>query len=237
MSNTKERPIIALSPEFKVSYPQISKPSQYQDNAKLMYSVEAIIKPEDLGKFRVKDDSGDTVQAHLEQLALQAAKREWGQNFNAKAACDAKDMKWPVKYGDEIIAKKDPIQQDRLGHYEGMRIFSSKCNAVINGKPNAPVVRYQDDMGMVVNLDPRNPDHTAKIDELFKPGNFACAEINVKAYEVSEIKHVVFYLNKIMFLREGERIGSTSLMDDAFSGVSGGQSDYNPTQGMADEIP
>jgi hypothetical protein len=232
---------IALTPVFRISYPALIEPKPYMENGQVKgkpeFSVEMIFTPEQLNEFQVPNHQSDQLDmVNLEQLALRISKAEWGEGFNPAEAVKHGGMKWPVAKGEDLIAKKDPEKRDRYDHYEGMRIVRAKCPPEIRGEPNEPRLTYNDETGRKVVVNRQLDAHKSAAAAKFYAGAYAYAEVNLKPYDVDGRKYVTIYLNKIHFMRDGARIGAVSLMD-RYDGIHGGQTDYDPTQGMGDEIP
>ena len=233
--------VIALTPVFRLSYPALIEPKAYMEEGKPKgkpeFSVEMLITGEQLDKFQVLDDAtGELSYVHIEQLALKLSKEKWGGDFNPAQAVQHGGMKWPVRKGDDIIAAKDPAKRDRFDHYAGNRVLRAKCASEINGEPNAPRLTYTDGAGNTVTINRTVDESKAKAGSLFYPGAYGYAEVNIKPTEVDGRKYITIYLNKIHFVRDGTRIGAASLMD-RFTGIHGGQTDFDATEGMGDEIP
>ncbi len=76
-----------------------------------------------------------------------------------------------------------------------------------------------------------------KASQLFRGGSYVYAELTVKAVKTPQGKFVTCYVNGVVFVKQGEMLGSPSMMDRYDGGITGGESDYDPTEGLDDDIP
>ena len=116
-----------------------------------------------------------------------------------------------------------------------------KALAEIKGSPNEPSL-YDGSGGELVKLLRSTEKGKQRINELFYGGAICTAELNAVAGTTGDNKYVTFYVNSIVFERDGDRLGGGSRMEK-MRGVKGGDTDYDPSKGMKggedldDEIP
>jgi hypothetical protein len=228
-----------LTPKFRMSYPNLLVPRPFKEGAKDEYSVEMIFDQVDMDRFQVlNDDTGDMDIMNVKQMCVEMSKEAWGSSFNPAEAVKMREMHWPVRNGDEMIAKKEaanPKKTGRYDHYEGMSVIRGKAAALMNGTPFAPRLYYAE-KGQLKQINRNFEAEMAKAAAMFYGGAYATAEINVKTNTTNNTHYIMFYINCVRFVADGDRFGGQTLME-RFSGVDGGQTDYDPTEGMTSEIP
>lgn len=220
---------ILITPVFRLSYPNLVEPRAYQENGKPKgdpkFSLEALIEPDDLENFKIHDETTDgLVPADIRKIAVQVAKETWGSDFNVKAEFAGK---WPIKKGDDEADKKEAKGKDG-DPYRGKYVINAKANEEF-----PPRLYYRAD-GKRKQIARGMDSDEARAKQLFAAGNYCVAEVTCKAGESPQGKYITFYVNSVLYVKEGERIGGNSLMD-RFDGIEGGISDYDPTEGMAEE--
>lgn len=226
MAKNKE-PIILITPEFMMSYPEsLIKPQQYNNKGPYRYSVEMVFDPDDLASFKRPNDQGEFEDVDIKKVLSQVAKSEW-PDINVKEAVSSGDLRWPITKGDKKADKREQ-KGKKSEYYRGKEVITAKT-----GEEFPPRLYYVEG-GKLKQIARGMDSEEAKARNMFRGGNFGYAEINIKAIEINEIKHIVFYVNSVRYTREGERIGGMSMMD-RFEGVSGGVSDHDPTEGMDDD--
>jgi hypothetical protein len=214
-----------------MSFPELLKAKPFQQKANSEeFSVEALFDPADLEFFQ--KEGKENVDLRIVMAAL--AKEEWPDVKNVNDEVKAGRIFWPVKDGNtkkaELEAKDPPKNGD---HYEGKKFMRFKAKA-----DKAPQLRYIVD-GKFVTLDRHNPEDVSKINAMFVGGNYAFAEINVRPTLTPQGKFMTLYLNKVCYMRDGVKLGGgPSLMDDVQGAdIRGGEANYDPTEGLDDEIP
>lgn len=243
---------ILITPEARLSFCNVIVAKEFKDKnkgnvgtGKFSYITDLIIKPDDIKKFRMLDTTTGNVtevdfQIALRDLALEA----WGTSINPDTSkpWTVKEMfagvaarGWPLKNGDVIAAKAKAQTPPRdYDQYLGMKALSIKSN--VSEKTQPPILSQQlKDGKRTFNRTLPGDMEIAK--QLFQGGNYAFAEINVVANEVSGMKYLTCYVNSLRYTREGTKFGrSGDDLMDRFGGVGGGESDHNPLEG-SDEIP
>lgn len=235
MSKNPSRTVI--SPKFRLSYPTLVTPERFTDpetrteKGDPVYNMEMIFLPDDLDKFRVENtDTGDFDTMDVRKLAVQLAKEKWGSDFKVKEAVQHGGLGWPFKDGDERAEKKG----DKADHLRGKVLVRAKALSEINGKPNAPRLYYMAD-GKLKQIVRGTDAARQHAESLFYGGAYCTAELSVVASEFASKKYITVYINGVVFEEHGERLGGGSALE-RFRGVRGGESDYDPTSGMSDDI-
>jgi hypothetical protein len=233
--------VLFRTPPFRMSYATLLKPRPYMENGKPKgapaYNVEMLFDPADLDMFEIKENDEWTVASILHKLVAMA-KAEWGDELDIKAACAHGGMKWPVTDGTAKF-EEGKEKGKKWGAYEGKKIIRVKANE------DYPPQLFHAVGGKIIELRRDNEADMAKAAQLFVSGYYAKANGNVVPHQVDGRKYLTFYVNAVMFYKEGERIGGQS-GEDRFGGIDGGQEDYDPTTGsdagagggnVDDEIP
>jgi len=227
MAKSGERKVITS--EFRMSFPALALTTQYQNKGDPYYSTEMIFDPEALENFRVYDEkTGEFEIADFKKLAVAVAKEVW-PDLDIKEAAANGSLHWPVAQGTPLAD---------AGKEKGKNREAYRDKVIVRGKASgeyAPTLIYTENKERKKLAREFEAD-LAKAKALFAGGNYAFAEINLKAHEVSGTKYITSYLNAIKFTRTGERLGGQSVMD-LFDGTQGGQEDYDPTTGVDEEIP
>jgi hypothetical protein len=202
---------ILITPEFRMSYPQLITPKKFQNKGEPTYNLEMIFDPEDLAKFKLLDETpadpaNPFIDVDVQQMILQVIKGKWG-DINVKQEFATS---WPVKSGDTISAKRKGKGAEAL---LGKKVIKCKASAEY-----PPRLYYTDDDG--------------ERKEIYH----AFAEVTAKALDTAQGKFVTFYLNSIKMTRRDEKFGGGSIFDKFDqSGVTGGESNVNPL--TEDDIP
>ena len=240
MANNTNPSITVVTQPFIISYPKLLKPEPYMENGKPkgppQFSFEAISTADDLSAWLILEKgAADFVKGGIEMRCVELAKEKFGSDFSVKAAVAAKEMTWPFKSGDQRADEKGA----KAEVYRGKKFWRSKALAEINGTPNEPAL-YENASDGVIKLMRSTEAGKQRIGELFYGGAICTAELNAVAGETAKGKYVTFYVNSIVFEKDGERLGGGSAIE-RLRGVSGGQSATDPTAGMStnldDEIP
>jgi len=226
---------VLITPTFRMSFPNLLEPRPYMQNGKPKgdptYNTEMLFEPDDLTKFRLYDEeSGELAEVDIRKVLVDVAKEKW-DGINVKEAVAAKDLRWPIKKGSDIHAKKLKAGKKGTEYYEGMEVLNAKT-----GQDYPPTLKYKDKNTWVTVA--RELDTSmSKAKGLFVGGNYGYAEVSLRAIEVDGEKHITFYLNQVRFVKQGDRIGGGGSLMDRFDGIDGGETDYDPTKDMDDEIP
>lgn len=229
-----------LTPEFRMSFAKLITPEAYKENGKdkgePKYSVECIFSPESLTKFLEDDGKGGFAEVDVRLVCAQVAKAEW-PDMNPKEAVETKTLFWPIYDGDQYVVKQTAKATAKgkaapdLKHYAGKKLFRISA-----AKEYPPVLSFKD-KGATVSLNRASDSDLAKAKQVFTGGNYAIAEITVKATATAQGKFVNFYVNSVRMTRTGDALGGGGGMMNRFDGVQGGKSDKDPTVGIEDEIP
>ena len=234
MAEANEVKISLLTPTFRMSYPNLLTARQYVRNGKPQgdpnFSVNMIFDAESLKKFRMVDENDKLVDVDITQVCKDMAAKKWkGTELSElfpKKPNGTTD--WPIKKGDNLIAlEAKKTKPKNLDFLAGMYQIPAKGSVKY-----PPQLRYREN-GEVITLDRDNEAHVKIIKKLFDGGSSASAEVSVLAQQTPQGNFSTFYLNKVMFKKEGKRLGGQSLMD-RFDGIDGGESDVDPTAGDED---
>jgi hypothetical protein len=236
-----------MTPTFRLSYPTLVVPEKFKDpqtgqeKGEPVYNMEMIFDAEQLAAFNAENtDTGEWDLVDVRKVGVMLAKQKWSTAeapFNPAEAVKHGGLGWPFKSGDERAAEKG----GKADHLKGKMLVRAKALSQINGKPNSPRLYYADPEGGPDKQIVRGSE-TAKEQAaaMFYGGAYCAAELSVVASEFANKKYITIYINSVVFLEHGERLGSGSAME-RFRGTRGGQSDYDPTEGMGgeleDEIP
>lgn len=242
MANSNPSVTLITQP-FILSYPKLFKPEPYIDQAtkqpkgEPQFTFEAISELDDLLTWDILDkDANEFIRGSVEKRLVALAREKWGDDFDVKAAVQHGGLTWPFKSGDKRFEEKG----EKANHYKGKKFWRAKALAEINGNPNAPALYCDDGKSKAAKLLRGTEAGKARIAELFYGGAICIAELNAVAGTTGDNKYVTFYVNSVVFKKDGERLGGGSHMERLL-GVKGGETAYDPTQGMSgnldDEIP
>jgi hypothetical protein len=236
---------VVLTPEVRLSFANLIKPTEWVDpktknpSGKWSYNTEIIIPEDAVKKFRVLRD-GNLVEVDLSLLLRELALEKWpelaqpGALQAAFAGVLAKG--WPLKRGD---VKADALKAAGKNgeHYRGGRVMTTKSN--VNDKVQPPALSILNpDKKTFRSLNRMLPSDMETAKMAFVGGNFAVAELNIVASEVSGLKYLSAYLNSVRYTREGAKFGGQGgQLMSRFEGIVGGESPHDPTAGMDAEIP
>ena len=228
-----------ITAPFRMSYPNLLVPTQYDGKGEFTYNMQMIYEPEDLGKFRAPNDStGEFDVVDAVQVVKDIAKAEWGVEAGPELVPSPENLtiKWPIKRGTlegqrinaaRAAAQKAPID---TAHIEGKALIGCKAYTKY-----APKLWFMDGQNRVQAV--RGDDVSEqKAGQFFYGGAYGYAALTAKATISGGNRFVTFYVNDVRFLKHGERLGGGSMLD-RFEGIHGGMSDYDATEGMDDEIP
>lgn len=233
---SKSKNLTVITSEFILSYPKLFKPEPYMENGKPkgdpVYSFEGLSEKDSLKEWLVENpESQEFEKVNIESVLVKLARDRWGDDFDVKQAVKLGALNWPFKSGD----KKADEKGDRGEHYRNKKIWRAKAQAMINGTPNTPNLYDTDDQGELVRLVRGTPSAEEKIQSLFYGGAICSAELVASAGEAGTNKYVTFYVNSVIFEKEGKRLGTGSAVE-RMRGVRGSAVDYDPTEGMEDDL-
>jgi hypothetical protein len=218
---------LLITPPFRMSYPNLIKPRPYNNKGEPRYSLDMIFDPDMMEKFWLADDTVEKGfrQVQVKDVLVEIFKEKWPSGKMKETL--HKDG-WPLKSGDKL-ADRQEAKGKNGDAYKGKTIISAKAS-----KDYPPTLKYKNG-GKTVNLDMSTDADKKKAEALFAGGNYARAEVNAKAIDTPDC-YLVFYVNNVIFFKEGEKLGRGSALD-RFDGIEGGESDYDPTRDLDDEVP
>lgn len=241
MATNRNPSFTVITTPFILSYPKLLKaepfidPETRQPKGAPVYSFEALSAIDELDWNILDREKDEFAVGSVEKRCVQLAREKWGADFDVVAAVTHGGLSWPFKSGDKQADKKGA----KAEHYRGKKFWRGKALAEINGSPNEPTLYYSDEGGLVKILRSTEAGKQ-RISELFYGGAICTAELNAVAGTTGENKYVTFYVNSIVFEKDGERLGGGSQIE-RLRGVKGGESATDPSVGMKtdldDEIP
>lgn len=228
-----------ITPTFRMSYPNLLVATQYQGKGEFTYNMQGIYDPETLSQFRVPNDAtGKFDFADVVEVVKRVAKEEWGVESGPDMGPtpDNPTIQWPIKRGTLEAQRINKAREAKgespidLGHIEGKALIGCKAYTKY-----APKLWFPDGdkFVQVVRGDEFSEQKAA---QFFYGGAYAYAAVTAKATISGANRFVTFYVNDVRFVRHGDRLGSGSMME-RFEGIHGGESQFDATQGMDDEIP
>jgi hypothetical protein len=232
-----------------MSYPSLIESRETTDDrgvktGKWVYSVEGMFTEESLVKFKVLRNNV-LVDVDIQQLLRELAVEAWpelgapaiaGQPSPLAAAFAGVAFKgWPLKRGD-VKAEARAAKEKDGSHYKGLRLMQMKSN--VTDKVQPPALSYVGPDKKIKAVNRLVPSDMQAAKQLFVGGNYAVAELNIRASIVSGMRYLTPYLNSIRYTREGAKFGAQGgALMSRFDGVVGGEADHDPTAGMDQEIP
>lgn len=229
--------ITVVSPNFILSYPKLVIPEPFVDQktkqkkGEPVYAMEMIFDADDLDNFQVENrETGKFDLENIQRVCVRVAREKWGDDFDVKGAVKHGGLSWPIQDGTARADEKG----EKGEHYRGKKIIRGKALALINGRPNSPNLYYEEDgLKQIV----RGTDAaTQRAHQLFYGGAICSAELNVVAGDAGGNKYITLYINGVIFEKAGERLGNGQSALEKLRGVKGGQTDYDPTAGMDDDL-
>lgn len=224
--------LLMRTPVFRMSFPTFIEPRAYQDpntgrKGDPEFNCEMLLTEEDLDKFQVRRDD-DWEEINIKNAMAEVAKAEW-PDLSIREAVQHGGLNWPLKDGN---AKADAREAKgkKSEFYRGYKVLPIKAKA------DYPPQLYVQDKGKMVELTRSDESDMQRAKQLFVGGYYAKASVNLKALLTPQGKFLPIYVNAVLFVREGEKIGGMS-PEERFGGIDGGVSDHDPTSGMDDEIP
>lgn len=217
---------IVRTPQVRLSFPNLLTARGYKNQAQGItgepnYSTDFLMEPADLEKFQVmvKDKWEDK---NLKVILAEAARERWGADYDLKAAITSGALKWPVKDGNVIAEKRKAADKKHSEITVGKLVISAKSK--VEYAPQLFVL----EAGKAVELD-RTKDKD-RISKLFVGGMYVIAGLRLKPNETPQGRFLNLYLNSVLYVKPGERIGG---MDGAtlFADIEGGESTFDPTAG------
>lgn len=230
--SSKTPSLLLRTPTFRMSHPNLVVAKPYVDpntgrKGEPTFNAEMLIQPDDIAKFQVRRDSG-WEDIDVQRAMAEVAKMEW-PDINIKEAVANRGLRWPLVDGNKKKAERE-AKGKKGDAYEGVKVIP------IKSKEDYPPQLFVVDNGKFRELNRDEAEDKRKAESLFVGGYYAKANVNVRAMETPQGRFVVFYVNGVVFVKQGERIGGMS-PEERFGGIEGGMADYDPTDGMDDEIP
>lgn len=212
MSEENEGRIKNTVPEV-MSFPNLDEPRAVKRNGKetgkKKYSVNLELDPD-----------SDTLKA-FKAMAVSVARARW-------PGVDLATLKFPFTGGDKLADKAKERGKDRE-FSRGKVVFTARTEF----QPNLSTLKG----GKIVDLD---GEDKGQIKKLFYNGTKVLAEFQFKAYDAVQEDGkpgVNAYVNKVLSLNQGTRLTGGASSEEAFKAYIGSVSDYDPTDGLDDEIP
>ncbi len=212
-----------ITPLFRMNFPKllVAEKPKVKGQANPIFSMGTIFDQESLAKFKQANEDGTFKDVSIVDVCKDLTVRKWpGQ----KPADIFRNMKggtnWPIRKGDDMIAAEQKKDKPRkMDYMQGKYLINVKA---LENYP--PRLAYRD-AGKLVTLDRSVEADLKKATKLFSGGSYAIAELSVVAQETQMGNFLTFYMNTVVFKKEGERLGGSSLMD-RFDGIDGGDSDH-----------
>jgi len=237
MAKTKNPSTLLLSPQVRLSYPKLIKAEPFKDpetgieKGDPVFGTEMLCPADDLGKFRTwNDDKAEWVYDNLNTFCAKLAKKRFGDDFDVNGALQHDAIKWPVTNGNKKAEKGE-----KYSHYADTFIVRGKALSEINGRPNAPTLYYTEN-GERKAIARGTEQGNQLAADLFYGGAWVVAELSAVAGDAGGNKYVTLYMNCVIFIKHDDKFGGGNSLMDRFEGVKGGVSDYDPTEGMDEEI-
>lgn len=234
MADSAQRRIV--TPLARLSFPTVIEPRASKLNPdKKQYSAELLIDPENLKNFKLVTDDGMVV-VDIRNLCAEIAREEWGSDFDVETKKKVKPadggLGWPLKDGNAYAAKREADGKNGDA-YKGQVYIRTKGSEKV-----APVLKTYVPSDRRFQILERGSDMDM-IREVFQAGNYVLAELTAKAVETpAKDKFVTFYLNGVLYVKKGERLGTGgSALDDQYvDDLMGGITDFDPTDGLDESI-
>jgi len=197
------------------------------------FSLEMLFDPEDMNSFkRWDEDAQALVDVSVAQVCVEAAKITW-PGINVKEEFKV-GVNWPIHDGDAWADMKEAKGEKNVDHYRGIKLIKAKTSEDI------PPRLYIMENGKRTQLAQAIEADANRAKQFFAGGNYAYAELSCAGVLSGTDKYITFYVNSVVFTRTGDRLGGSSLID-RFEGYKSQSADYDPTEGMDndldDEIP
>lgn len=217
---------IVRTPQVRLSFPNLLTPRGYKDPTKGItgepnYSSDFLMEPADLDKFQVM--VGDKFETkNLKVILAEAARERWGADYNLGEAIKHGGLKWPIKDGNAIAEKRKAQDKKHSDITAGKVVISAKSK--VEYAPQLFVL----DAGKAVELD-RTKDKD-RINKLFVGGMYVVAGLRLKPNETPQGRFLNLYLNSVLYVKPGERIGGIDAAT-MFADIEGGEAPFDPTVG------
>lgn len=241
MAETKTISATFITAPFILSYPKLVKAEPYMEKGKPKgephFSLEGISTKESLAEWIKVDREGGEFEpnVNIEVAAVQMCKQLFG-DINVNEAVKLKALSWPFKAGD----KKAEEKGEKGAHYRGKKFWRAKAKEVINGQHNEVRLYVLESDGKARQVLVNTTVGEKEVAKYFYGGAICTAELNLVVGETAQGRYATFYVNSVIFNKDGDRLGGESNIS-RFYGVSGGAGQSDPTAGapkaLEDEIP
>lgn len=237
MATNENVSVTLISQPFTLSWPEVMKPKAYQPKGATKpkgdpeFSFEGISDLDDLTAWTIFDkETGNDAPGDVQKRCVRLAKEKWGDDYNVIEAVKTKGLGWPFKSGD---AKAD-AKNGKAEHYRGRKSWRAHAKPEINGRVNEPSLYEAAPNGELIKLMRSTEAGKARINELFYSGAICTAEVSAVAMTTPQGKFITLYFNSLLFEHDGERIGGLTKIERQ-RGVQGGNTSYDPSEGMKDD--
>ncbi len=232
-----------ISPVLRMSFPNVVEPKAFKKGnvtGQPNYNTSLFGEPDLLRKFKRVNEKGDAlVDCFLVDVAMEMVKKTWASDTDTPEKLNVfiqalnMNKMWP--FADGTKAADDPKAQGKSEFLRGQKII--RCGSTEKIPPALHVREKKDGKVVTTLLNRGVPSDMARAKALFVGGNYAYAELSCTAGDTPQ-KHVKFYLNSLVFVKQGERLGQAQSLIGKFDGIEGGIDDqHDPTAGMSDDIP
>jgi len=216
------------TPKARMSYANLVEPRPFMKDGKPKgeptFNVELLFDADDVnGGFDLSVDGEWNSGTKLPHLLVEMVKEKWGSDFEVKEAIKHGGLHWPIVDGTERSEKKPKLAE----------VYDGKKCIRVKSKEDIPPRLFARENGKIRELSRNDQRDLPIIKDLFASGNYVVCTVNAVCTEMDKTKYLTFYVNSVLFIEKGERLGGRS-GDDMFSGIEGGETDVDPTAGMSD---
>jgi len=223
---------ILRTPVCRMSYPNLVKARVYEDKKKGIkgdprYSCDFLLEPADLEKFQVLEE-GAWGNVSLKAVLAAAAREAW-PGMDVKEAVKHGGIKWPITDGNVLATRREA---------EGKKnsdLTKDKFTISASTKEEFAPQLFVLQGGEAIELDRNAVADKATIQKLFVGGQYVVAGLKLKPNETPQGKFLTFYLNSVLYVKKGERIGGMT-GETMFAGIEGGEADLDPTEGLPADL-
>lgn len=231
-----------ITPVFRGSFVHVAKAKAYTDpKTKVpgtpLFSLNAILKAEELKQFKAFDETAmKFVDVSVSDIAIAEVKKQWPTDTDTPEKLQGFinalkfTKKWPFLDGSEVADKAKAAGKDSE-FTRGFKLL--KASSVEKVAPNMFQLVGREKK----QLHRESPTDMKTAESLFYSGGYFYAEITPSSGNAGGQPYVKFYLNAVVFVKHGERIGGGNSLIGRFDGVIGGEdATTDVTQGLSEEI-
>jgi hypothetical protein len=212
-TKTDNQGIYDLTVPVRMCFPNLHEPKPFKENGKDKG------EPKYGAVFLLPADHPDL--GPLKQKAKAVALAAW-------PGADLKSITWPFKSGTDYATKRKEAGKSGGEHFEGKVYLPARS-------------KYEPRLSSVENGKLTDLEGAARAASKpkFYPGVEVLAEFNFVANEVNRNRSVTAYLNMVLTLNKGERMGGGRSAAETFRGYAGHTTTEDPTAGTLadDDIP